>query len=924
MATITQTIPNLFQGISQYPDEQKVPGQVRNAENVVPDIIDGLTKRPGLEFVKTLTNVQPAGCWFQYYRDEDEGSYVGQVARDGNVRVWRCSDGHEMTITESNTPDTYLAHTTDGDIQALTINDTTFLTNRTKTVAMGTATAATKPDTYSAFVELKQVVPRRSYALNVFDDATTTDARTATVVSVADAHFNVIANASSSGDGFAAPEHTGSVIHIDQSTGIAVRVTVVGQSFIGYQNVHEHTHQRYDVQYTVTVDLLHGGYYTTAAPDNIPNPYSFNVTLEGRTHTINVTKEATVTTKGNLSRVRPTPIDIDKENTVDAAGILASIQSELSGVISEIIGNGIYITHTSAFNVEALDGDLFNIVTDTVNDVSKLPSTCKHGYIVKVTNSSQLTEDDYYLKFVGENNKDGPGHWEECAEPGITTSFDATTLPYILQRSNATDMTLGTYTWGSREVGDENTNKKPSFVDNKISKLLFHRDRLAVLSNSNLILSQPGNLGNFWNKTALTFSGVDRIDLSSSSSSPNALVDGIEMNTGLVLFSATAQYLLSTDSDILNPETAKIYTLSTYNYNVSVAPISLGTSLAFIDNAGKYSRFFEMFNISREGQPQILENSKNVQRLLPKDIDSLANSRENSFVIACKRGTNSVSGFKYFGGTDKRLQGAWFVWNFAKNITHQFIINDEYYVISSDNELNKIQLKDTASRPFISQDNSEFDIHLDYYQQIGTSNLTYIPFQQDVNQAGRRKLAGTQATSITLPTDTPLNNGDAVSIIVTATNDNRGRYATGVVSNGAVLVDGDWTTDPLIVGREYEMKVELPTIYPTSTKGNITVSDTSSSLIVQRLKLNFGPVGQFITKLQRTGKPDFEDTHESAILDGYDANRAPNLDGSFRTIPIYERNTNVSVTISSTHPSPANIESMSWEGEYTNRFYKRI
>jgi len=901
MATITQTIPNLFQGISQYPDEQKVPGQVRNAENVVPDIIDGLTKRPGLEFVKTLTNVQSAGNWFQYYRDEDEGSYVGQVARDGNVRVWRCSDGVEMTITETNAPDTYLTHTADGDIQALTINDTTFLTNRTKTVSMGTATAAGSPDTHSAFVELRQVLPRRSYALNVYDNDTYAAENSARVVSIADPGFN---DTCGSEDCAVQINKAGSTIHTDSNTGIVVRVTCVGQSYVGHINGHDnHTHTRYYVSYTVTVDLLYGGSWTGTFN-------SFNVTIEGRTHTVNIDEINTSSYRRNLERIRPTPIDVDTTNSLDASGVLSGINSQISTVTSSIIGNGIYLTHSSAFNVEALDGDLFNIVTDTVNDVSDLPTTCKHGFIVKVTNSADLTEDDYYLKFVGDNDRDGPGHWEECAEPGITTSFDATTLPYVLTRTGATTMTLKQYSWGNREVGDNNTNKVPSFVDNKISKLLFHRDRLAVLSGSNLILSQPGNLGNFWNKTALTFSGVDRIDLSCSSSSPNALVDGIEMNTGLILFSATAQYLFTTDSDILNPETAKIYTLSTYNYNVSVSPISLGTSLAFIDNAGKYSRFFEMFNITRETQPQILENSKSVQRLLPKDIDSLVNSRENSFIIACKRGTDSVSGFKYFGGSEKRLQGAWFVWNFAKNITHQFIINDEYYIVSSDDELCKIHLMDTASRPFISQDDSEFDIHLDYFQSVAASGLSYS--------------SSTDKTTLTLPTDTPLNNGETVAVIVTETNDNRGRYATGTVSSGTVELTGDWSADPVKVGLEYEMKVELPTIYPTSTKGSQVVADTSSSLIIQRLKLNFGPVGQFITKLKRTGKPDFEDTHESAILDGYDANRAPNLDGSFRTIPVYERNTNVSVTISSTHPSPANIESMSWEGEYTNRFYKRI
>ena len=118
MATITQTIPNFVLGMSEAPDDQKLPGMVRNITNAIPDVTEGLTKRQGTEFISTLTNVQADGCWFYYYRDEDEGSYIGQTARNGTVRVWRCNDGQEMTITGTSSPATYLTHTADGNIQS--------------------------------------------------------------------------------------------------------------------------------------------------------------------------------------------------------------------------------------------------------------------------------------------------------------------------------------------------------------------------------------------------------------------------------------------------------------------------------------------------------------------------------------------------------------------------------------------------------------------------------------------------------------------------------------------------------------------------------------------------------------------------------------------------------------------------------------
>lgn len=959
MATITQTIPNFVLGMSEAPDDQKLPGMVRDITNGIPDVTEGLTKRQGTEFISTLTNVQADGCWFYYYRDEDEGSYIGQTARNGIVRVWRCNDGQEMTITGTSSPATYLTHTADGNIQTLTINDATFLCNRTKTVAMTSATAPAKPHQYSAYVELKQVLPRRMYALNIFNNTTLTTERSARVVSVADSQFEVTC----SGEDCVVPiDKAGSKIHVDSATGIAVRVTVTGQPYIGEQDTHsDHTHIKYYATYTVSVDLLHGGSYTNGAS-------YFDVTIEGKTHTINIDSFAETGYKTNLSRVRPIPIDIDSNHSTDAAGVLSSVTSQISNVTKSIIGNGIYLNHSSAFNVEALETDLFNIITDTVNNVTDLPRTCKNGYIVKVTNSAQLTEDDYYLKFIGDNNQDGSGHWEECAEPGIETTFDSATLPYVLKRTGATTMTLEPYTWSTREVGDELTNSKPSFVGQKINQVLFHRDRLAFLSKSNLILSQPGSLGNFWNKTALTFSGIDRVDLSCSSSSPNELVDGIEMNTGLVLFSGNAQYLFATDSDVLNPETAKIYTLSTYNYNTNVSPISLGTSLAFIDNAGKFSRFFEMSGVSRETQPQIEEKSKVVSRLLGNDLDLIANSRENSFILMTKSGSQNVIGYKYFVAGNKQLQVAWFRWRFRRAVKFHFIVDDDYYIVYDDSTLTKLSLKETSNTPTINDGALEYNIHLDHLTEIDAGAMSY-------NSTTRK-------TTFALPA--AFNSSGSVAAIVTNDSDDKGRYqivegmeqsfetlvgehllidvndsinaefidlntadlegatvydlesgtttlnslagsSTEYDSGGqTVSLTGDWTNNPITIGYLFEMSVELPTIFPTKVQNNRVVADTSSSLIVQRLKFNFGDIGEFWTILKRNGKPDYLDKHESSMLNSYESNTAPYASEVFKTVPVYERNTNVNVILKSTHPSPATLQSMAWEGEYNSRFYKRI
>ena len=163
MANITQTIHSLNAGISQQPDEQKIPGQVKDMNNAIPDITQGLLKRPAGKFVSTLTGSTATGKWFHYYRDETE-QYVGQVQRDGTVKMWDCLTGSPKTVVdvtntrvsgqtgndlytyEDDTTGTkYLKHSADDMIQTLTLNDYTYISNRNVTTEMLRDTADLEP-----------------------------------------------------------------------------------------------------------------------------------------------------------------------------------------------------------------------------------------------------------------------------------------------------------------------------------------------------------------------------------------------------------------------------------------------------------------------------------------------------------------------------------------------------------------------------------------------------------------------------------------------------------------------------------------------------------------------------------------------------------------------------------------------------------
>ena len=90
------------------------------------------------------------------------------------------------------------------------------------------------------------------------------------------------------------------------------------------------------------------------------------------------------------------------------------------------------------------------------------------------------------------------------------------------------------------------------------------------------------------------------------------------------------------------------------------------------------------------------------------------------------------------------------------------------------------------------------------------------------------------------------------------------------------------------------------------------------------MKLHFGKIGLYETTLSRVGKNDYTEVYESTELDEYDVSDAPYIDEFIKTIPVYERNTNVDITLKSQHPAPSTLRAVSWEGDYSPRYYKRV
>ena len=712
----------------------------------------------------------------------------------------------------------------------------------------------------------------------------------------------------------------------------------------------------YFARYTTTHDLLYGG------GGWLKNDY-FYVWMKDGLYQINITEVSTAQVQANLGLIRPQPTPFDTDTTTTAELILGDIQYEILnakksdgtnsvwyGATSDvqIIGNGIYLTDADSFNVTAIDDELLNVVTNEIQSIDDLPGQCKHGFVVKVKNS-EATEDDYYLRFEGQNGRDGKGSWEECPAPGRLIEFDPAKMPIQLVRQADGSFKISQVTWDKCPVGNTVTVPKPSFIstvngvdddevtkDRYINKMLFWRNRLVILSEEDIILSQPGNFFNFWPKSSITYTATDNIDISCSSEFPADVYDGIQSNSGLVLFTKTKQFLLTTDSDVLSPQTAKLNAISTYNFNEASNPISLGTTIGFLDNAGKYSRFWEMANILREGEPSVIDQTKVVSKLFDKDLDKISNSRENSVIFFTGKDKSVLYGFSYFASSQKRLQQAWFKWTFSGSIQHHCVLDDALYIVLRDDgkdTMQRIPIKMDTDTLSITDDKDTVDttddityrVHLDNSKVITASQLGY---SASTGRTGFTKPDGFNSTTGQLVVYCHKADSTSSSSQSDQDSDLIGSYTTASVvgnpGNYNIEWDGDWTGHDIIVGYLFDMEVEFPTIYPTQTSGDNVTSQTNGSLVIHRVKLNFGSSGMYTTILDRIGKPQYTETWEPPLADSYRANQVGINTDVTQTIPIYEKNKNLTLTLKSSHPAPATLYTMTWEGDFTNAYYRSV
>mgnify|MGYP003145986507 CR=1 FL=1 len=509
------------------------------------------------------------------------------------------------------------------------------------------------------------------------------------------------------------------------------------------------------------------------------------------------------------------------------------------------------------FTLEAkggADNERITVFQDWASNESWLPPNSFHNHVVTIVNSRLYDEDNYYAKFVADNEAAGSGYWKESLGNNQSPGLTASTMPHRLLNTGTNAFTLEPITWGDRKVGDDLTNLHPSFVGKTIKKTFWHDTRLGFLSEDNVILSRAKEPYELYAVSARTHTAGDPIDVNCASTRPTKLHAVIAARQGLLLFSKNQQFIIYSDDGPLTPQSTKIRPISNMEMSDTVAPIDIGTHFNFISKTPNFVRVFAMQPKGLGESPDILDIGRVVNEWITIDVDTLVASIQNEFIAMSAQDSNEIYFYRTYKQGDELLMESWFKWKLPGTVQTMALDQDDMFCVTK-----QIPDADDATK-------NEYT--------LSNSNLTQSPEVGIITNAQGQKINPcidlyAPATSVSYDAANDLskcylpyaNLPDQKNVLIVGgttaagTFNNSGFTITPEADAGGTyfIVPGQDLTSVasnVYVGYAYDFDMTLPQVFYKNEEGN----DFTATVTVARLKFDVGLSGVLGFKLNATGR----------------------------------------------------------------------
>ena len=558
--------------------------------------------------------------------------------------------------------------------------------------------------------------------------------------------------------------------------------------------------------------------------------------------------------------------EYDSPITATYDQLITELKSRIEGLsISNLVvtryDDSLHLIRNSGntdFKITAKGGannDKLSVVQDQVDNVGQLPFHSLHNRIVKIINTESVN-DSYFAKFEAEDGVSGRGYWKETIDPTKSTGLTDTTMPHELINPSTNTFTFQKIAWTARKVGDDDTNSHPSFVGAKIEQAFFHNNRLGFLSQDNVSLSQTSDFYNFYHMSAQTVVDADPVDLSCSAIRPAALHGVIPTTQGLVLFSKSQQFLMTSANGILTPSTTSIRTISNYEMDTEVDPVDMGTNINFLSKTPAYTRVFGMVTRGQDENPQVLDVGRVVNEWIPAGRDTFIASPQNQFLAMSSQADDKVYFYRTYSDGKDNLVEAWFNWQLMGTVQSIAVDSDDMFAVTKQGNQFTLSVASLSQSPsdaiIVNNDGSRINPCMDLYTQAS-------------NAAGSNKV-DYDSTNRFSKCFIPWNNVTGLTpvIIIKGTTATGQFIESGFTTTPTVVTDdGDpyfkvegkdltGVEDDVIVGWKYDLDVILPKTY-VRTDQSQKITDFTATLTIARMRFAVGLSGVMSFKLKSTG-----------------------------------------------------------------------
>ena len=639
-------------------------------------------------------------------------------------------------------------------------------------------------------------------------------------------------------------QSTGGIFIWNAITGTAITPTYIGSS----QSYLTGLRTDYDILTIQDKSIITNRLVTTAAvtaPTPTPN----------RQATIRLSGTSLNTTYSGA--INGQPFSVTTGSTDGYASTLTQIKNaidalNISNLDVTVFKDNVHLERTSSFTFTITGGDFedqANGFQNQVASLAELPTESKHGHVVKIANSG-LVSAAYFLRFAAIDGIGGDGFWEETISPDVSTGLDASTMPHQLVNTDVDTFEVRPIPWVNRLVGDDVTNKHPSFVGQKINQSFFHNNRLGFLSADTVSMSQSGDFFNMYHASAQTVVDSDPVDLSANALKPVALHSVLPTTQGLVLFSANQQFLMSSSDGILTPTKTSIRTISSYEMDTVIDPVDTGTGISFISKTPSYTRVFTMVTRGENQNPIVSDIGKVVNEWIPSTIDTFISSAQNQFIAFSGQSTRYIYFFRqYSEGKDVKLQ-TWFNWLAPGNVQTIATDSDEFFAVTKQAgqfTLSKASLSQSPDDAIIvNNDGQRLNPCIDLYapassvvfDTAGNFSKCFIPYNDATNLTPVIIIKGTTATGqfiesgFTISPERVVESGNTYFKVPV-------KDLTSIASD-------------VIVGYKYDFDVILPKTY-YKLDNEMRQSDFTANLTIARMKFAVGLSGLMGFKLKSKG-----------------------------------------------------------------------